>query len=153
MVEAALMTPIILLLLLGLIESGNGLAIKHKMAVLSREGANIAARGTTLEETLNVVMAGGHEIQLAEHGGVIVSRIVVTDGEPVVDAQLTVAGFEEESRLGSTNETADLLTGLALVEGQVLHAVEIIFDYEPMTPLAGLFPSALTDKIYERAFF
>lgn len=153
MVEAALVIPILLVLLLGLIESGNGLAIKHKLAVLSREGANIAARGTTLEETLNVVMTGGDEIQLSEHGGAIVSRIVVADGDPVIDAQATISGFEGESRLGSTDETVLPLNGVALVEGQVFHAVEIIYDYEPMTPLGRLLPSALTDKVYERAFF
>jgi hypothetical protein len=153
MVEAALVIPILLLLLLGLIESGNGLAIKHKLAVLSREGANIAARGTTLEETLDVVMAGGDEIQLMEHGGAIVSRIVVSDGEPVIDAQATISGFERESRLGLTDETVLPLTGITLVEGQVFHAVEIIYNYEPMTPLGKLLPSALTDEVYERAFF
>jgi hypothetical protein len=153
MVEAALLMPIMLLLVLGLIESGNGLAIKHKLAVLTREGANIAARGTSLQETLDVVMTGGDEIELREHGGAIVTRIVVTEGDPVIDDQLTIAGFEGESRLGLTEEIVLPLTGIALVEGQVFHAVEIIYNYEPLTPLGGMLPSAVTDKIYERAFF
>jgi hypothetical protein len=52
-----------------------------------------------------------------------------------------------------TDETVLPLTGITLVEGQVFHAVEIIYNYEPMTPLGKLLPSALTDEVYERAFF
>ena len=147
------MMPVMLLLLLGLIEAGNGISIKHKMAVLSREGANIAARGTSLTETLSVVMAGGAEIELTTKGGAVVTRIIVVDGDPVIDAQEGIAGFQEQSRLGMLDSIAAPLQGLDLVEGQVFHAVEIIFDYEAMTPLAAIFPSGLTDKIYERAFF
>ena len=101
MVEAVFVVPLLLLLLLGLIESGNGLSIKHKMAVLTREGANIASRGTSLQETLNVVMNGGDEIQLSENGGAVVTRVVVVDGDPVIDAQTAYGGFESSSRLGS----------------------------------------------------
>ena len=153
MVEAALMMPVMLLLLLGVIEAGNGLSIKHKMAVLSREGANIAARGTSLSETMNVVMAGGSEIELSTKGGAVVTRIIVVDGDPVIDAQVGYNGYEAYSRLGMPDSISAPLQGLNLVEGQVFHAVEIIFDYEAMTPLAGIFPAGLTDKVYERAFF
>jgi hypothetical protein len=147
------MMPVMLLLLLGLIESGNGLAIKHKMAVLSREGANIAARGSSLQETLNVVMTGGDEIHLSEYGGAVISRIIVTDGDAVIEAQTAFGGFEFSSRLGLLDSIAAPLVGLDLVEGQVFHSVEIIFNYQALTPLAGIFPAGLTDEIYERAFF
>ena len=148
-----MMLPILLLLLLGLIEAGNGFSIKHKMAVLSREGANIAARGTSLAETLDVVMAGGDEIELSTKGGAVVTRVIVIGGFPVIDAQLGINGYETSSRLGMLDSIAAPLQALKLVEGQVFHSVEILFDYEAMTPLAGIFPAGLTDEIYERAFF
>ena len=147
------MMPVLLLLLLGVIEAGNGLSIKHKMAVLSREGANIAARGTSLSETMNVVMLGGDEIELSSKGGAVITRIIVIDGDPVIDAQLGINGYEVSSRLGMLDSIAAPLQTLDLVEGQIFHAVEIIFDYEAMTPLGGIFPAGLTDQIYERAFF
>ena len=46
LVEVAIMLPALLLLLLGLIEFGNILVTSLAMTGYSREGANIAARGT-----------------------------------------------------------------------------------------------------------
>ena len=153
MVEAALMAPILLLLLLGLIESGNGLSIKHKMATLSREGANIAARGTSLQQTLDVVMNNGDEIQLSESGGAIITRVIVKDGDPVIDAQLAFSGFENSSRLGLPDSIVVALQALNLVDGQSFHAVEILFEYEPLTPVGNFLPGGWTDEVYERAIF
>lgn len=153
LVEAALVLPILLLLILGLIESGNGLSVKHKMAVLSREGANIASRGSSLQETLDTVMDSGTEIKLREDGGAIVSRIVVTGGNPVVINQLAYPGFEGDSRLGLPDSTAAPLGGIPFGEGQVLYAVEIFFDYKPLTPVGGMLPTGFTDEVYERAIF
>ncbi|MBT8396395.1 MAG: hypothetical protein HKO65_08200 [Gemmatimonadetes bacterium] len=153
LVEAVLVVPLLLLVLLGLIESGNSLSTKHQMAVLSREGANIAARGTDLSETLNVVMTGGDGIQLTDQGGAVVSRIIVLHGKPVVDAQVAYPGFGDRSRLGLPDSVAVALLGINPVEGQTFHAVEVFFEYEPMTPLGGFLPAGWTDGIYERAIF
>ena len=153
LVEAAIVLPLLLLILLGLIESGNGLAIKHKMAVLSREGANIASRGSSLQETLDVVMNGGDEIQLSGNGGAIISRIVVTAGTPVVMNQLAYSGFEGRSRLGLPDSTAVALETVPLTEGQILYAVEILFEYKPLTPVGSIVPKVFADEVYERAIF
>ena len=93
------------------------------------------------------------EIELSTKGGAVVTRVIVIGGHPVIDAQLGVNGYETSSRLGMLDSIAAPLLALKLVEGQVFHSVEIIFDYEAMTPLAGIFPAGLTDEIYERAFF
>lgn len=155
-VETVLVAPILLLLLLGLIETGNALSIKHKMANLSREGANIASRGTSLAETINVLALSGDEINLKEKGGMVVTRITVIDGDPVVDSRLGSPGYEGSSRLWNPGKENNIVTPLQtvdLVEGQVFHAVEIIFGYEALTPVGGLLPGGWTDEVYERAIF
>lgn len=155
-VETVLIAPLLLLILLGLIETGNSLSIKHKMAVLSREGANIASRGTSLGETLNVLVDSGDEIQLRENGGIIVTRVIVIDGDPVVDSRIGSPGFEASSRLwnpGADDNVVIPLQALNLVEGQALHAVEIIYNYEAMTPVGNFLPDGWTDEVYERAIF
>lgn len=153
LVEAAFVLPILLLILLALIESGNGLAVKHKMAVLSREGANIASRGSSLQETLDVVMAEGQDIDLSGNGGAIVSRISFSGGVPTIATQLSYPGFEGKSRLGLPDSVAVALSGVPFTDGQVLYAVEIIFNYKAMTPLAAVFPKGFADEVYERAVF
>ena len=156
LVETALVAPILLMIVLGLIESGNGLSIKHKMAVLSREGANITARGTDPTETLNVMMLNGDEINLSEQGGVIVTRVVVRGGDPVVDVRVSHAGFGNSSRLwnpSASDSVVAALQSLSLVEGQVFNVVEIIYHYEPMTPIGNFLPDGWTDEVYEKAIF
>ena len=153
LVEFALALPLLLILFLGLVEAGNSLSIKHKIAVLTREGANIASRGSSLEETLTAVMESGVDIRLSETGGAIISRVVVDDGEPVIDAQLAHPGFETRSRIGLPDSTAVVLSGLPFEDGQVLYVVEILVDYDPLTPLAALVPAGVADEVYERAIF
>ena len=149
----ALALPLLLILFLGLVEAGNSLSIKHKIAVLTREGANIASRGSSLEEALTAVMESGGDIRLSEMGGAIISRVVIDDGEPVIDAQLAYLGFESRSRLGLPDSTAVSLAGLPFEDGQVLYVVEILVDYQALTPLAALVPSGVADEVYERAVF
>lgn len=151
--EAALVVPILLLILLGLIESGHGLVIKHKMVVLSREGANIASRGSSLEETLEVVMSQGGEIALTHYGGAVVSRISVIEGTPIVEARVSYPGFENASRLGQLDSVAAPLVELSLSEGQVLYAVEILYNYQALTPVGALLPEGWAEGVYERAIF
>ena len=126
------------------------------MAVLSREGANIAARGTSPAETLNVMMRNGDEIQLSEKGGVIVTRVIVRGGDPLVDLRVSHPGFENSSRLwnpSAQDSVVVALRSLDLVEGQVFHAVEIIYHYESMTPIGNFLPDGWTDEVYQRAIF
>ncbi len=153
LMEAAIALPVLLLILLALIESGNGLSVKHKMAVLSREGANIASRGSSLQETLDVVMNQGSDIDLSGSGGAIVTRIMVMGGVPSIESQLAYPGYEAKSRIGLPDSAAVVLSGVPFTEGQVLYAVEIIFNYQAMTPLAAVFPRGFTDEVYERAIF
>lgn len=151
--EAALVIPILLLACLGLVEAGNGLTIKHKMATLSREGANIASRGSSLDETLLVVMTNGAQIGLQTNGGAIVTYLEVIDGDPTVLDQRASPAYAGLSRIGSVGEVSTLLEDVAFHDGQALAAVEVFVEYKALTPLASLLPSGVMDEIYERAIF
>jgi hypothetical protein len=39
------------------------------------------------------------------------------------------------------------------MEGQAFYAVEIIYDYEPLTPVGAFVPGGWADGLYERAIF
>jgi hypothetical protein len=83
------------------------------MVVVTREGANIASRGSSLQETLNTVMALGDDIKLTENGGAVVSRIMVLRGQPTVDAQVAFGGYGSSSRLGGVGTVAGALLSRA----------------------------------------
>ncbi len=151
--EATLVMPFLLVVLLGVIESGNGLSIKHKMITISREGANIASRGSSLQETLNTVMALGGEINLLETGGAVITRIIVDEGEPLVDGQVAFGSYSGSSRFGVVGDVATPLTDINTVEGQAFYVVEIFYEYEGLTPIGRLLPDGWVDQMYERAVF
>ena len=133
--EFAIALPVILMILLGMVEFANAYDRVHGLAGLSREGANIAARGTALTEVMNVMMTNGRTLSVDTDGGAVISRIVVRQGVPEVEAQL-----------------AKWIADAGLAEGSTHYTVELFLAYQPVTPVAkllGVAPSLL----YERALF
>jgi hypothetical protein len=145
--------PLILFLLLGMLEIGNALAVSHTLSRLSREGANIASRGTSLDTVLTVMATNGSDIQLGRRGGSVVSKVAVrSDGILVLD-QVITPGLEDRSRIGTIGSNPVSFASYGLEAGNTHYVVEIFYHYRPITPFARLFESALPDPIYERAVF
>ena len=88
LVELVITLPILLLLALGLIEVSRAIEADHVISGLTREGANLASRGSTLAEAVTVTRANQAASGLGTDGGVIASRIEVSGGVPRVVAQV-----------------------------------------------------------------
>jgi len=152
--EFALALPVILVILLGMVEFSHAYDRVHGLAGLSREGANIAARGSALSEVLATVVANGETLDMTGKGGAIVSRVVVEGGQPVVMSQVSSVGYDGDSRLNAADSTASDWIALAgFAEGSTHYAVEVFLIYEPVTPLAQLFGAVVPSMLYERAVF
>ena len=87
-VEMAMVLPLLLVVALGIVEFGSMFGISHTLTSLGREGANIAARGAPLDTINALMLENGSEIDLAAHGGSIVSRVVVEDSVPTIAEQV-----------------------------------------------------------------
>ena len=154
LVEFSLALPIILIVLLGMVEFSNAYDRVHGLAGLSREGANIAARGTALSEVLTTVVADGETLKMSANGGAIVSRLVVQGGEPVVMAQVSTDGYDKKTRIIGADSTAAMWIATAgFAEGSTHYAVEVFLVYDPVTPLGNLFQAVTPPVLYERAVF
>ncbi len=151
--EFALSIPVILIILLGMVEFSHAYDRVHGLAGLSREGANIAARGTGMGEVLSTVMANGETLKVPARGGAIVSRLVVQDGQPVVMAQLATDGYDDQSKVKDSDEVAAWITDAGFAEGSTHYTVEVFLVYEPITPLGRMFEAAAPSLLYERAVF
>jgi hypothetical protein len=151
--EFALVVPLILFLFLGMVEIGNAMAVSHTLSKLTREGANIASRGTSLDTVLTVVAANGDEIRLGRRGGSVVTRVEMRVDGPLILDQVSTPGFEDHSRMGTIGQSPVALASIGLERGSTHYVVEIFYYYRPVTPFARLFESALKDPIYERAVF
>lgn len=151
--EFAMLLPLILFVFLAMVEIGNALAVSHNLSKLTREGANIASRGTSLDTVLTVLAHTGQDIHLDGRGGAVVSRVEIRGDGPLILDQVATAGYETRSRLGEVGDSPLALASAGLEPGNVHYVVEIIYNYRPVTPFARLFDSALKDPIYERAVF
>jgi len=151
-VETALVTTLLLLVFLGVVEFGNAISIDHTITSLSREGANIAARGSTLAEAVQTVYGNGSSINLPSRGGVVCTRLVVTGGTPTIQDQAVSPGYTGVSRIGGIGDPVPSLATLGLQEGQQIHIVEIFYNYQRMTPLGNLI-TVIPNTLYTRAVF
>lgn len=151
--EFAVVLPLVLLIFLGLVELGNALGVSSTLARASREGASIAFRGSSLDTVAIAVMRVGEEIDLAERGGTVVSRIEMRDDGPRIIRQLATEGFTGASRLGEEGEGAAQLADMGLEDGSTHYVVEVFYRYPAVTPLSRVFSLVLPDPLYERAVF
>jgi Flp pilus assembly protein TadG len=152
-VEAALVTAILGGLALAIIEFGNAYSQAHTLTSLSREGANIAARGTELSVAVDIVMANGAEIGLSSRGGVVGTRIDMIDGTPEVVEQVASAGYAGDSHIGEVGDPAQGTAGWDMVEGQTVYAMELFLDYQELTPFAEFAEVVIPEVLYEMAVF
>lgn len=153
-VELAVVAPVLLLLLLGLVEFGRLFDVSQGLAGLSRESANLAARGAELQQVVTVAMENGADFHLQAAGGVIATQLVVQNGVPRIQRQVASAGYTGRSRLGSKQgDVAQGFGNIAFTNGQPVYVVETFYRYQPVTPLKGFASLTLPEELYERAIF
>lgn len=153
LVELVIVLPFLLIMSFGILELGNALDKAHGMSTLSREGANIAVRGTALDTVAAVTMANGVSIGLDARGGTIVSRILVEGGVPTLKEQVATSGYDGLSRVGQVDSTVSQYVGAGLVDGQQLFAVEVFYDHQKVTPLSRILGPIIPDTMYDVSVF
>ena len=151
--EFALALPVILIILLGMVEFSHAYDRVHGLAGLSREGANIASRGSSLGEVLTTVVANGETLGMSSRGGAIVSRLVVEGGQPTVMSQVSSDGYSDKSRLTEADVAADWIASAGFAEGSTHYVVEVFLNYDSVTPLSRMFEAVTPPVLYERAIF
>lgn len=153
LVELVLIVPVLLTVTFGILELGTLLDVSHSITGLSREGANLAARGASLDSVLYITVLNGQTIGLGDEGGVVASRIDVQGGVPMITSQLASAGYVGHSRIGAIGSPAAGLVGQGLTDARTYYTVEVFAPYRPFTPLQGFVDSIVPDTLYDRSLF
>ena len=145
--------PLLLILLLGVIEFGRAFELKHAISGLSREGANLAARGSSLTQAVAVTLANGADFKLSEEGGVVASTVVASNGTVKVEDQVASAGYAAKTKIGLEGAQVAGIDVSGLTSGETLHVVEVFYDYSTVTPLQKFLRVVFPEELYERAVF
>jgi Flp pilus assembly protein TadG len=152
-VELALVAPILLMLFVGIIEFGRAFETVQALSGLSREGANLAGRGTELDDAVAVTMANGQDISLATRGGVIASRVARQANGMIVEDQIASSGYGGRSRYGAKGGVATGLVATNFTTGQTIHIVEVFYRFSTVTPFTAVTRAVLPQELYERTVF
>ena len=169
LVELGLSLPLLFLLVLGGIEFSNMIDAHLVLVHLTREGANMTSRGTPADvggpnygapdDALDVIVVSSAPVVTPgnlSQWTIIHSRIGPgpNDDEYIVLEQITRGALGEPSQIGSKDETPNLPNIDNIGTGQELHAVEVYYQYDTITPVGNFLGFLVADNFfYERAVF
>lgn len=158
LIELAICVPMLLVLVFGAIDFSQMISDYQLMSGLSRQGCNLASRGTSLADTVSALGAQGASLQIGSNGKIFVTAVADdANGIPrIVDQAVSPTGISVTSKIGSAiGATASMPTtaNSVLQAGQTLYIVEVFYSYNPMTPIGGFLKTSLGSTLYEAAYF
>jgi hypothetical protein len=139
LVEMAMATPILLMLLMGALEMARYVLIMQKLDRTAMSVGDLVSRGAqvTTADLTNIFDSVGHLMQpfpFPENGVVLISAVTRQAGDPatVVWQETGAGAIVQASEVGVAGGTATLPQNLLPRENESLYVAEVFYDYEPL---------------------
>ncbi len=156
-VEFAMVLPIMLVILFGIIDLGRAILTYQVLINISRESANLAARGTPMADAIAAVSLSANPLDLRAHGYVVLTEVVRdVNGNATIKAQQRSGGAPRPSRVGNgvgAVPTLPNVTPRVPANGGTLYISEVFYQSAPITPVGALIGKPLNDIFYDIAYF
>jgi len=143
--EFALLLPLLLLLLIGMIDLCVLLDSELRLTHLSREAANVLSRGAGFEETFAALTSAGRGLEFdGPKGKAILTKISLDKhGNPVITAQRSIGGLNRSSACGTlpdgaTSVPAVIPNGRTVPPHLSLMVVELFTEQQHFYGKSGL---------------
>jgi Flp pilus assembly protein TadG len=158
LIELALCLPVLLLMAFGVIDFSQMILDQQVMTGLSRQGSDLASRGTTLTATVSALGVQGASLNFGTQGRIIVTEVANdVHGNPEIVGQAeSSTGISVTSAVGSgVGNPASVPPSAVTVlnAGQTLYVTEVFYAYSPMTPIGGFLKTSLASTMYVAAYF
>jgi hypothetical protein len=171
LIELTLITPLMLLLVFGVVEVGSIISTYLTITHTTREGANLTSRGTNPNIALDAIIAAAAPTirnDNPEQWRVIYSRIrqemgtpcnpsctYVIDPDPLnpgnIPGQIIRGNFNQASQLGNIGDTVTIPGVQDVAQNQIFHAIEVYYDYGPS--VITFIGNNINQTFYERSIF
>jgi TadE-like protein len=169
LIELTLITPLMLLLVFGVVEVGSVISTYLTMTHTTREGANLTSRGTDPNTALDAIILAAEPTIRNDNQAqwrIIYSRLKQAPGTPcspsctyIIDpdplnpipGQITRGNFSQPSQLGNVGDTVTIPGVQDVGPGQTFHAIEVYYDYGPS--VITFIGNNINQTFYERSIF
>ena len=139
LVEFAVVTPIILLTLLGAFDAARYMLLNQKLDRAAATMSDLVSRPSNISAgEINQLMDAAIEVvqpfDLTTSGGVIVSSVYKNPGDAAeVTWQITGGGpVTPASAVGGVGDTASMPSGFVVRDNENIITAEVYYDYEPI---------------------
>ncbi|MCX6898689.1 MAG: pilus assembly protein [Verrucomicrobia bacterium] len=163
LMEFAMIVVILAIMVMGLVDYGRLFVVRQVMVNASREGANLAARGTTLSNAVAAMISTAPAMLFSNGYGTIIASTVTRSGSGVatVTGQVKYGATNFLSRIGSLNASGSSVTlpsNQLPQTNQTLYVTEVFYPFTPATPVANLMRfmstnAAMPTSLYDVTFF
>ena len=149
---------IMLFMLFGLIDFSRALSTRQVITSLSREGSNLASRGTTLSNTVDAVILAASPLSITTNGYVICTAVFNSNGVFTITDQVAKGGIISPSKIGvgvGTDVTGKLPNTTPPIPqtNQTVYVTEVFYKYKAATPIGQLLSFGLPTNLYDVAYF
>lgn len=158
-IEFTFVALMLIIMLFAVIDFGRIIFTRQILVNLSREGSNLASRGTTLSNTVTAVIAASNPLDFTKNGMVIVSAVVSNNSGLVVTQQVQEGGLSGvQSRIGTVGGAAvnlPIVTPALPPPNQTVYITEVFYNLNPatLTPVGQLLQMTLPKTNYDIAYF
>lgn len=162
LIELTLMFPFLLLLLYGTIEISTAISAYHTLTGVTREGANLTARGENPDIALDAIVASNSPTITSTNSAqweIIYSKIEQDPAIPcaappcvyIITDQKNRGGLGQGSQIGGVGSTVTIPGTDSINPAQTFHAFEAYYDYGPN--VFSFVGSSLNKIFYDRGIF
>jgi Flp pilus assembly protein TadG len=158
MFELVLLVPLLCLVVFAIVDYGRVLNDEQIMVDLSRQGSNMASRGTALSAAAAAVVQGSAPLNLAQAGQVIITSVARISNADTITGQATQGVLSVPSKIGTG--VGNKASVPAVVDdifsknsGQTVYITEVYYPFQQITPLARMWNLVIPSTLYQVAYF